>query len=167
MENIRKYLLEKGWKRKDIESAIKIIRHAKKHKHPKIKLLDKAVYWISLAVAIAGNFIISIALMPFLLALNGFRLFLFIIALGASFGLLFELLVRGIENMEAKHHIFLGIIIPVIAAINFIIVSNNLKMLIGIESPQDPVIVGAVYSIAFILPYVSYRENHLQIGPTP
>ena len=40
MENIRKYLLEKGWKRKDIESAIKIIRHAKKHKHPKIQLID-------------------------------------------------------------------------------------------------------------------------------
>ncbi len=157
MEKIRKYLSEKGWKRKDIESAIKIIRHAKKHKHPKIKLLDKAVYWISLAVAIAGNFIMSIALMPFLLALSGFRLFLFIIALGISFGLLFELLVRGIENLEAKHHIFLGIIIPVIATMNFIMVSNNLKKLIGIESQQDPAIVGAVYSIAFILPYVSYR----------
>ena len=157
MEKIRKYLLEKGWKRKDIERAIRIIRHAKKHKHPKIKLLDKAVYWISLAVAIAGNFIISIALIPFLIALSGFRLFLFIIALGVSFGLLFELLVRGIENLEAKHRIFLGIIIPVIAAINFVLVSNNLKKLIGIESPQDPAIVGAVYSIAFILPYVSYQ----------
>ena len=157
MDDTRKYLLEKGWKRKDIESAIKIIRHAKKHKHPKIKLLDKAVYWISLVVAIAGNFVISIALMPFLLALSGLRLFLFITILGVSFGLLFELLVRGIENLEAKHHIFLGIIIPVITAINFIMVSNNLKKLIGVESPQDPIIVGAVYSISFILPYVSYQ----------
>ena len=157
MEKIRKYLLEKGWKRKDIESAIRIIRHAKRHKHPKIKLLDKAVYWISLAVAIAGNFIISVALMPFLLALSGYRLFLFIIALGASFGLLFELLVRGIENLEAKHHLFLAITIPIVALANFVIISDNLKKLIGVESPQDPIIVGAVYSIAFILPYVSYQ----------
>ena len=157
MENIRKYLLEKGWKRKDIESAIKIIRHAKKHKHPKIKLLDKAVYWISLAVAIAGNFIISIALMPFLLALNGFHLFLFIIALGASFGLLFELLVRGIEGLEAKHHLFLGIIIPIVALVSFVIISDNLKRLIGVESPHDPIIVGAVYGTSFILPYITYH----------
>lgn len=157
MDNIRRHLLEKGWKRKDIESTVKIIMHAKEHKHPKIKLLDKAVYWISLAVAIAGNFVISVALMPFLLALSGLRLFLFIIILGVSFGLLFELGVRGIENLEAKHHIFFGIIIPIVAAINFIMVPNNLKKLIGIESPQDPVIVGAVYSISFILPYVSYQ----------
>ena len=157
MEKIRNYLLEKGWKRKDIESAIKIIRHAKKHKHPKIKLLDKAVYWISLAVAIAGNFIISIALMPFLIALSGFSLFLFIIALGLSFGLLFELLVRGIENLEAKHHLFLGIIIPIVALANFVIISDNLKKFIGIESPQDPLIVGAIYSISFILPYITYH----------
>ena len=157
MENIRKYLSEKGWKKKDMESAIKIIRHAKKHKHPKIKLLDKAVYWISLVVAIAGNFIISIALMPFLLALSGFRLFLFITALGASFGLLFELLVRGIEGLEAKHHLFLGIIIPIVALVNFVIISDNLKKLIGIESPHDPIIMGAVYGISFILPYLSYQ----------
>lgn len=155
MENIRKYLSEKGWKRRDIESAIKIIRHAKKHKHPKIKLLDKAVYWISLAVAIAGNFIISIALMPFLLALSGFRLFLFIITLGVSFGLLFELLVRGIEGLEAKHHLFLGITIPIVALANFVIISDNLKKFIGIESPHDPTIAGAVYGISFILPYIS------------
>lgn len=157
MEHIRKHLLEKGWKRKDIESAIKIIRRAKKHKHPKIKLLDKAVYWISLAVAIAGNFIISIALIPFLLALSGFRLFLFVIALGASFGLLFELLVRGIGGLEVKHHLFLGIIIPIVALASFVIISNNLKKLIGVESPHDPVIVGAVYSISFILPYITYH----------
>jgi len=157
MEKIRNYLLEKGWKRKDIESAIKIIRHAKKHKHPKIKLLDKAIYWISLAVAIAGNFIISIALMPFLLVLSGFSLFLFVIALGLSFGLLFELLVRGIENLEVKHHLFLGITIPVVALASFVIISDNLKKLIGIESPHDPIIVGAVYGISFILPYISYH----------
>ena len=157
MENIRKYLLEKGWKRKDVESAIRIISHAKKHKHPKIKLLDKAVYWISLSVAIAGNFIISIALIPFLIALSGFRLFLFVIALGISFGLLFELLVRGIEGLEVKHHLFLGIIIPIVALASFVIISNNLKKLIGIESPHDPIIVGAIYSISFILPYIIYH----------
>lgn len=157
MEKTRKYLLEKGWKKRDIDKAIKIIRHAKKHKHPKIKLLDKSVYWLSIIVAIIGNFIISVTLIPFLLALNGLQLFLIVVILGVSFGLLFELLVRGIENLEAKHHIFFGIIIPIIAVTNFIIVSNNIKIFIGIENPQDPVIVGSVYAISFMLPYISYQ----------
>ena len=157
MEKIRKHLLKKGWKKRDIDKAIKLISHAKKHKHPKIKLLDKAVYWISLAVAVAGNFIIAVALVPFLLALSGLRLFLFVIILSLSFGLLFELLVRGIENLEAKHHILLGVAIPLIAAMNFVLVSNNLRKLIGIDSPHNPVIIGAIYSIAFILPYIYYN----------
>ena len=130
---------------------------AKKSKHPKIKMLDKAVYWLSLVTAIIGNFIISIALIPFILALTGIQLYMIIITLGLAFGLLFELVVRGIENLEAKHHLFLGIIIPVITVINFIIISKNIKTFIGLENPQDPVIVGSVYAIAFILPYISYQ----------
>tara|TARA_Y100000310_G_scaffold255534_1_gene263016 strand:+ start:8302 stop:8793 length:492 start_codon:yes stop_codon:yes gene_type:complete len=157
MRDIKKHLIEKGWEKRDINKAIKIIDKAKKTKHPKIKILDKAVYWFSLIVAIIGNFIISVALIPFLLALSGMQLFLFIIILGLSFGLLFELLVRGIENLETKHHLFLGIIIPILAIINFIVISNNIKTFIGLESPQDPIIVGSVYAIAFILPYISYQ----------
>ena len=157
MSDIKKHLIEKGWKKSDINKAIKIIEKAKKSKHPKIKLLDRAVYWFSLVTAIIGNFIISLALIPFLLALTGIQLYLIVITLGFVFGLLFELLVRGIENLEAKHHLFLGIIIPVITIINFIIISKNIKTLIGLENPQDPVIVGSVYAIAFILPYISYQ----------
>ena len=80
-----------------------------------------------------------------------------LLGLGLAFGLLFELLIRGVENLETKHHLFLGIIIPVIAVINFIIVSNNMKAFIGIENPQNPVIVGIVYAVAFMLPYISYQ----------
>jgi len=157
MKNVKKYLIEKGWNKSDVNKTIKIIESAKKNKHPKIKLLDKAVYWISLIIAIIGNFIISVALVPLLLALSGMRLYLIIITLGFAFGLLFELLIRGIEHLETKHHIFLSIIIPIITLINFIIISNNIKKFIGIENPQNPIMTGAVYAIAFILPYISYQ----------
>jgi|TARA_B100001964_G_scaffold225533_1_gene273463 hypothetical protein len=157
MKNVKKYLIEKGWNKSDVNKTIKIIESAKKNKHPKIKLLDKAVYWISLIIAIIGNFIISVALVPLLLALSGMRLYLIIITLGFAFGLLFELLIRGIEHLETKHHIFLSIIIPIITLINFIIISNNIKKFIGIENPQNPIMTGAVYAIAFILPYIIYQ----------
>jgi len=157
MRDIKNYLVEKGWKKSDINKTIKIIERAKKNKHPQIKVLDKFVYWFSLLIAIIGNLVISISLIPVLIVLKGPQLYLVIITLGLAFGLLFELLIRTIENLEIKHHLFLGIIIPIIAVINFIIISNNMKELIGIESPQDPIIIGAVYAIAFILPYISYQ----------
>ena len=157
MRDIKNYLVEKGWKKSDINKTLKIIERAKKNKHPQIKVLDKFVYWFSLLIAIIGNLVISISLIPVLIVLKGPQLYLVIIALGLAFGLLFELLIRTIENLEIKHHLFLGIIIPIISIINFIIISNNMKELIGIESPQDPIITGAVYTIAFILPYISYQ----------
>lgn len=157
MEDIKNHLAEKGWSKKDINKTIKIIKRAKKSKHTQIKLLDRFVYWFSLFIAIIGNFIVSIALIPLLLALKGLQLYLVIFILAFAFGLLFELLIRTVENLETKHHLFLGITIPIIAVINFIAISNSMKKLVGIESPQNPIIVGAVYAIAFILPYISYQ----------
>ncbi|MCH8328870.1 MAG: hypothetical protein IIB81_00580 [Nanoarchaeota archaeon] len=157
MDNIKNRLIEKGWNKRDVSKTIKIIERAKKNKHPQIKILDKFVYWFSLLIAIIGNLIISISLIPVLLALKGLQLYLVIITLGLAFGLLFELLIRSIEHLETKHHILLGIMIPVIAVINFIIISNNMKKLIGIENPQNPIIVGSVYAITFILPYIVYQ----------
>jgi len=157
MKNIKKYLVEKGWSKKDINKTIRIIEKAKKNKHPKIKVLDKFVYWFSLLIATIGNLIISISLIPVLITLKNFQLYFVIATLGLAFGLLFELLIRSIENLEIKHHLFLGILIPIIAVINLIIISNNMKRLIGIESQQNPIIIGATYSIAFILPYILYQ----------
>ncbi|HJO01406.1 MAG: hypothetical protein QF655_02575 [Candidatus Woesearchaeota archaeon] len=157
MKDIKNYLVEKGWKKSDINKTIKIIEKAKKNKHPQIKSLDKLVYWFSLLITIIGNLVISISLIPVLLILKGPQLYLVIIILGFAFGLLFELLLRGIENLETKHHLFLGIIIPIIAVTNFIIISKNIKTFIGLENPQDPIIVGSVYAIAFIIPYISYQ----------
>lgn len=150
-------LIEKGWTKEDISQAIGIIERAKKSRHPKIKILDRAVYWLSLLLAVIGNLIISVALLPFLLALSGMQLYLIIIALGLAFGLLFELLVRGIENLEAMHHLFLGIIVPIAAVINFIIVSDNAKKIIGVENPQNSIIAGSAYAAAFIMPYIAYQ----------
>ena len=126
MKDLKTYLKEKGWSNKDIKKTVKIIQTAKENKNPKIKVLDKLVYWISLIFMLIGNFIITLALIPELIALKGPLLYIVITTLGISFGLLFELLIRSIENLNIKHHLFLGINIPLLVIINFIILSNNL-----------------------------------------
>ena len=158
MRDIKKRLEEKGWSKRDINKTLKILEKAKKN--PKIKILDKSVYWISLLVAIIGNIIISISLIPFLLALRSFQLYLIIITMGIAFGLLFELLIRTIEHLETKHHLFLSIIIPIIAVINIIAIvlfSNRLEEAINIQNPHNPVLIGVVYAVAFMLPYSIYQ----------
>jgi len=158
MHDIKKRLMEKGWKQKEINKTVKIIKEAKKHPH--IQILDKAIFWISLFLAIIGNLLISVSLIPILLTLRSFPLYLTIIVMGASFGLLFELLIRTIEHLESKHHIFLSIIIPLIAVINVIIIvlySNRLEEILNIQNLQNPLLVAIVYAIAFMLPYIVYQ----------
>ena len=160
MEKLKKRLKEKGWSAQDINKTIKIIKEAKEKKHPAIKSLDKLVYWAALAIAIIGNFIISIALIPPLMALKSIQLFLIIAALGISFGLLFELLIRSIEHLETRHHVFLGILIPSVALINIFIitlVSNNLEKIFKIDNSHNPYIIGIVYAVAFMSPFILYK----------
>ena len=153
-------LEQKSWTKKEIDKTFKIIKKAKKNKHPAIKFLDKIVYWIALIVAIIGNFIISIVLIPFLFALRPFNLYLIVITIGISFGLLFELLIRSINHLKTHHHLFFGFIIPAIAIVNIFIItniSNKVKEIIPVANSQNPFVVSVVYSIAFIIPYFVYH----------
>lgn len=161
MEKLKKRLKAKGWGKKDIDKAIKIIKHAKVNKHTKIKFLDKIVYWIALIIAIIGNFLISIALIPFLLVLKSFQLFLVVIVLGISFGLFFEILIRSIEHLTHKHHFYLIVIIPTIAVLNVFIITTFSEVIgvigFAIKNEHNPFIVGLTYGVAFIAPFIFYK----------
>ncbi|MBL7054441.1 hypothetical protein ISS05_01645 [Candidatus Woesearchaeota archaeon] len=157
---IKEKLKKKGWTEKEIAETVKITREAKKNKHPAIKFLDKAVYWISLLIAIIGNGIISIVLMPFLMTLKSFQLYLVVVTIGISFGLLFELLIRSIVHLKTKHHLFFGFFIPLVAIINVFIITNivnNLGNSVMIKNAHNPLIVSVVYGVVFILPYAVYH----------
>lgn len=160
MKNIKTKLMKKGWRKSDINKTVKIIEKAKKSKHPKIKMLDKQVFSFSLILAIMGNFIISISLIPVLLVLNSILLYVIIVIMALTFGLLFELLIRSIEHLETKHHILLGVIIPIVAVINFVnmvIFSNKIEKILNIQNPQNPYLVAVIYAVSFILPYAVYQ----------
>jgi len=155
-----RFLTKRGWTKKEINDTLKIFREAKNNKHPAIKFLDKSVYWIALIAAILGNFIISVVLIPFLLTLRDFQLYLVIITIGVTFGLLFELLIRSITHLEARHHLFFGFLVPIVATINVFVItiySKGLEKKLMIGSVYNPLLVSVVYGAAFIIPYVFYR----------
>ena len=160
MDNLIKRLEKRGWNKKEIKKAVGIIKNAKENKPEDTRFLEKHIYWILLIVIIAANFAISISLIPILMALNGMALYLIIIVLGIIFGLLFELVIRGMEHLEKRHHIFLVVLIPLIALINIFVitnVSNNLIKTLNLKNAQISIIVAAVYAVSFVLPYIIYR----------
>ena len=61
-------LLRKGFSKKEAQKTVDILQEAEEKKSVKIKFLDSIIYWALLLVAIIGNLVISIILIPFLLA---------------------------------------------------------------------------------------------------
>lgn len=160
MSKLTERLEKKGWSKKDIGRASEIIHNAKQLKTPETRFLEKRVYWVLLFVIIAGNFAVSVALVPALLVLKGVFLYIIIIILGIVFGLLFEIVIRGIEHLEKGHHMLLSILIPATALANFFVVSNmsnNLARELSLATVHNSLVIAAAYSASLALPYIIYR----------
>jgi hypothetical protein len=158
MNDLTQRLKQKGWTDEDIYKAIAIIERGKQKKPKKSKFFDSLMYWLVLFVALIGNFIISIILIPFLVAMQGVSLYTIIIVIGFAFGAFFDLLIRDIEKIQNKDIIIAGIFLPLLALINVILMvnfSNNLQKAMGLTNIQhNPMIVSIVYVITFVLPYI-------------
>lgn len=154
-EELAVRLRQKGWDVADIAHASQILNDSE-HKVGNIKFLDAILYWAALLVAILGNMVLSIVLIPFLLALHGLILYTVIITLGIAFGVLFDMLIRDIDTIGTHHHIMAGLFIPSLAIINVIYMTNfanSLTISLELTNIHSPLLVGAVYTIAFVIPY--------------
>jgi len=157
---------DKLWTDEEIEKTLNILKKAKEEKSSKIKFLDKTVYWVVLIVAIIGNLILSIILIPFMLVLKHIILYVIIFVLAFIFGLFFDLLLREIEQLDQPHRIIAGLFIPALAIINVFYMthfSNYLTATINLNNLHNPFIIGSVYTIAFIAPYMFYKITNKNI----
>lgn len=148
-----------GWSKEEVDRAIGIVTDAEKRKkYAQFKeSANRILYWMIILVLTVINFVISVLLIPFLIALKGFSLYLIVAALGFIFGLIFNLLLLDLEHLEKKHHIFATIFIPLVSIINiFIIVniSNRIDEMLGIGIYHYPFTISSIYVIFFIIPYL-------------
>lgn len=158
---------DQKWTDEDIEKTLRIIERAEEKKPREIRFMDKIVYWVVLGVAIIGNLILSIILLPFMLVLKHFVLYAIIFVLAFIFGLFFDLLLREIEHLDQPHHIMPGLFIPALAVINVFfmtIFANYLTEVIQLNNPHNPLIIGFVYTAAFIAPYLFYKVTKRNIS---
>jgi len=133
-----------------------ILRRAEQRKPPWIKRLDSTLYWTLLVIAIIGNFVLSVVLVPFLLILKGTGLYFTLFVIGLSFGWLFSFILHSMEKLETTQHFIAAIFMPALALINvgiFAILSNKLIILMKLPTPpHNPFLIGGVYVFAYVLP---------------
>ncbi len=153
MDNMR----EKGWSESEIQKTEVILAAAAQGKSQGAVLFDKVVYWSGLFLAILGNFVVSMILIPFLILMKSFYLYLSLIFLGVVFGWIFSIIIQDIESIKSGQHIIAWIFIPAIGLINIYVManfSNHLARLMDIPTGIHLAsAVSIVYVISFMMPY--------------
>ncbi len=150
-------LLAKGWQEKEIKKAEETLERANQQD----VFFSKIVFWSALVVIVFANLLVSVILIPFLIAFDRLFLYSIIIVLAGTVGFLYNFLITDIGHLERKHHIMAGIIVPLLALANMIgmvIISNRFvdRLQVPIEH-HNPWLTAATFALAFILPYLLDR----------
>ncbi len=123
--------------------------------------LARMVFWSSIAVVVIANILTSIVLIPFLSVLSSwFRNFV-VVVIALIMGFLYNYLLIDIGHMDRRHHLLAGVVVPLIAVVNVVVmvgISNQIIDSFAIQTmKQSQLAVGLMYGIAFIIPYVIDR----------
>ncbi len=157
-------LQRKGWTDKEVEHAEKVLERAERHDI----FFSKLIFWSAVLVAVIGNLLVSLILIPFLIVLNSVVLYGAVAILAAVIGFVYNFLITDIGHLEKKHHLWAGILVPLLALVNILIVVGVANALIDdlrVENaPHNIWLVALVFVLAFILPYsvdrVLYQRIH-------
>lgn len=151
-------LKKKNWPEKDIQKTIRIIESREYVDKSNSNVnTSRLLYWASLLVLMICNLLIAVFLVPFLLVLGGTLIYILVAVIGFVFGLFFNLLLRDIENLEAHHHLFATIFIPLVSLLNITLMTSasaRIAEIIKVSFKLDPVIMSLFYVCAFMLPYL-------------
>ncbi|GEM_PF-4621599 len=120
-----------------------------------IHFLDSIVYWTGVGLAILANFLLSVVLVPFLLALKGVWLYPAIIFIALSFGTVIDAVLRMVQRIS-QQQVIAELFIPILALINIYIIAgltNTLSVKIGLDTVHNAWLISLVYVFAFSLPH--------------
>ncbi|MFT4312929.1 MAG: hypothetical protein ACMXYA_00830 [Candidatus Woesearchaeota archaeon] len=151
LEKLRK----KGWTEKELEYALYVMSQSHSHKSRKHKFLDAIMPWFLFISILAGNFIIMFTVVPLLVFMPNFVIYVILSLLGFCFGFLYEIIIRDLEHAWFIHHkIALHIIIPFIALIGggFIFIISYAVLPQLMVFPRPSFVFATIYILSFITP---------------
>ncbi len=151
-------LHRKGWGKQEIARAQYILQKEFPHTVP----FSRIVFWTALVITIIGNMLVAIGLIPFLVVLPALHLYVVVAILAGVVGFLYTHVITDIGHLEKKHHLMAAIVLPVIGFMNAVfmtLVANQIILdLPFVKNPgHNPGMIGLVFAVAFMLPYVMKR----------
>ena len=164
MDDLKEAIAQKPWTPEEKKRVIGIIERGRAKKSKGVHMMDELAYWTFLFIAVIGNFILSVVLVPFMLILTGFYLFAVLFVIAFAFGMLINVILKEIGKIETKKHIIPILFIVAVALINIYIIArftNKLEFLLQVATPEhSPILISATYVVAFTLPYLfsEYRK---------
>ncbi len=157
-------LKEKGWNDQDIRRAEQALEHAEKYDAH----FSKIVFWSALLVIVFANVIVSLILIPIMVAITSEMVYVLVAILAGMIGFLYNFLITDIGHLERKHHLWAGILVPLLAVVNMVMVvtwSNQFITKLPVQNlPQNPWGLGMVFAVAFILPAVVGMIKNIVVG---
>ncbi len=148
-------LRKKGWSEKDIKQAMKILGEKRN-----VFFMDRFstyIYWASLLIIIVGNLFVSVALLPFFMYLSNWMMAVVVGIIAATFGALFNILIKDIEMTDPKHHVIMSVFLPIFVLINMYVmadVANHFVKFNAVTTLQKPIFVAVIYAAGFTLPSI-------------
>jgi hypothetical protein len=147
-------LRAKGWHEEDIALAEGILKRGERHD----VFFARMVFWSALLVIVFANIAVTAVLVPFLAFFEPGILYVTVVFLAAMVGFVYNFLINDVEHLERKHHLLAGILVPLIALGNVVLmVVVSEKLFDSGEVTYNPIILGLVFAAAFIAPYVLDR----------
>jgi len=159
-QQLRMSLAEKGWQEHHIERAVSTLHAAESVKDSGTKLLDLVIYWVAMVLAVVGNFVLSIALIPVLLAFNDIALLISVAIAAILFGMTLDFVLKEIEHLRKTHLIIPELFIPAIALINVYIItnlSNDIARALQLPTTHNPWTVSIIYMVCFVIPHFVFK----------
>ncbi len=155
----RKYFYD----RMEYDSQKKIDRLMSKN-YKDTKSWDKVVYWSMLVLAIVGNLVVTIVLIPLIAVLSQWGLLLVLAVIAITFGALFAGLLRDIESLNTNSYVIGEIFLPIQALINVYFITmlaNEVSSSFQLTNWNNPLVIGIVYTCGFVSPYIFVKAMKL------
>ena len=165
-DELRNNLRTKGWKENEIDNALNIMYD----KEPEYKDKDTQknnliVYLTSLIITVIGNIVLALFMAPLIIIIKSLWIYVVIAVIGFIFGVLYNSILKDIKKVEKKNYLVSEIIIPALALITVLIITNIASTLsIRLRTPiiQNPRLIAMVYFLAFVSPLLFEKVKEYQ-----
>ncbi len=157
MKHETKHILKKkGWTQQEIKEAESVIEHPRGND----TIIANLLFFSALVLIVAGNAVVSLVLIPFLLFLNNVILYVLITILAGIMGFLYNFIINDIRHLQSHHHLIGSVLIPLIAVANIFFIagfSNRYVQSLQNQNYQNPYVIAVLFAVVFLLPYVIDR----------